>query len=141
MNKPAETLTISTLAKATGVNIETVRFYQRKGLMQKPDRPLGGIRHYGSPDLGRLRFIKSAQRLGFSLKEVRDLLKLEDGAHCAEARKQGEQKLADVRARLADLGRIEIALEGLVDRCRVESGRLRCPLIAALETARGNRTG
>lgn len=129
-------LTISALAQAAGVNVETVRFYQRKGLMPKPGRPPGGIRHYGGPDLGRLRFIRSAQRLGFSLHEVADLLKLEDGTHCAAARQQGEQKLTDVRARLADLRRIETALEGLVDRCRVARGRVRCPLIAALEADR-----
>ena len=103
MNELPETLTIGVLAEAAGVNVETIRFYQRKGLMQEPDRPLGGIRRYGETDRGRVRFIKSAQRLGFSLDEIGDLLKLEDGSHCTEAREQAEHKLADVRARLADL--------------------------------------
>lgn len=133
MKEPSPALTISTLAKSAEVNVETVRFYQRKGLMKKPERPLGGIRRYRETDLARLRFIRSAQRLGFSLQEVKDLLRLEDGAHCTEARRQAERKLADVRVRLDDLRRIETALEGLVDRCRVAGGRVRCPLIAALE--------
>jgi MerR family transcriptional regulator, mercuric resistance operon regulatory protein len=128
-------LTIGALAEAAGVNVETIRFYQRKGLMQEPDRPLGGIRRYGGSDLARVRFIKSAQRLGFSLDEVADLLKLEDGSHCTEAREQGERKLMDVRARLADLRRIEAVLQGLVDRCCAASGQVRCPMIDALQDA------
>lgn len=135
MREPPETRTIGDLAEDAGVNVETIRFYQRKGLMQEPDRPLGGIRRYGEPDLARVRFIKSAQRLGFSLNEVADLLTLEDGSHCTEAREQAERKLADVRARLADLRRIEFALQGLVERCCATSGQVQCPLIAALQAA------
>jgi MerR family mercuric resistance operon transcriptional regulator len=133
MNELPESLTIGVLADAAGVNVETIRFYQRKGLMQEPDRPLGGIRRYGDSDLARVRFIKSAQRLGFSLDEIAQLLKLEDGSHCTEAREQAEHKLVDVRARLADLQRIEGALQGLVERCCAASGRVQCPLIAALQ--------
>ncbi|MBK6806219.1 MAG: MerR family DNA-binding protein [Betaproteobacteria bacterium] len=117
MSLSSASLAIGALAEAAGVNVETIRFYQRKGLMQEPGRPLGGIRRYGLSDLARVRFIKSAQRLGFSLDEVADLLKLEDGSHCTEAREQAERKLIDVRARLADLNRIEAVLQGLVDRC------------------------
>lgn len=135
MNEPSETLTIGVLADAAGVNVETIRFYQRKDLMQEPDRPLGGIRRYGKADLARVRFIKSAQRLGFSLDEVGDLLKLEDGSHCTEARAQAERKLADVRERLADLRRIEAVLQDLVQRCCAASGEVRCPLIQALQEA------
>lgn len=133
MNESNESLTIGALSSAAGVNVETIRFYQRKGLMQAPDRPLGGIRRYGDTDLARVRFIKSAQRLGFSLGEVADLLNLEDGSHCTEARAQAERKLADIRARLADLQRIEGALQGLVERCCATRGRVKCPLIAALQ--------
>lgn len=95
--------------------------------------PQGGVRRYGEPELARVRFIKSAQRLGFSLDEVTELLKLEDGSHCGQAREQGEKKLADVRARLADLQRIEQALSELVERCRSARGRVCCPLIASLQ--------
>jgi MerR family mercuric resistance operon transcriptional regulator len=135
VNEIAGTLTIGALADAAGVNVETIRFYQRKGLMQAPTRPLGGIRRYGEADLARVRFIKSAQRLGFSLDEVADLLKLDDGAHCTEAREQAERKLADVRARLADLQRIETVLEELVQRCCAAREEVRCPMIQALQEA------
>ena len=81
-----EPMTIGALARAAGVNVETIRFYQRKGLMPEPDRPLGSIRRYSADELGRIRFIKSAQRLGFSLDEVAALLELEDGTQCQQAR-------------------------------------------------------
>ena len=129
-----ESLTIAGLAKAAEVNVETIRFYQRKGLLTEPVRPLGGIRRYDSSDVSRVRFIKSAQRLGFSLDEVSELLKLEDGSHCAEARAQAQRKLVDVRERLNDLQRIEAVLSELVQRCDAVRGRVRCPLIAALQT-------
>jgi MerR family mercuric resistance operon transcriptional regulator len=133
MKRTTGTFTIGILADQAGVHVETIRFYQRKGLMQEPDRLPGSVRRYGDADLGRVRFIKSAQRLGFNLAEVADLLKLEDGVHCAEARKKAERKLADVRARLADLKGIEAALQGLVQRCRGSRGEVQCPLIAALQ--------
>ncbi len=135
MNDSPETRTIGALAEAAGVNVETIRFYQRKGLMQEPVWPQGGIRCHGQADLARVRFTKSAQRLGFSLDEIAQLLELEDGSHCTEAREQAEHKLADVRTRLADLSKIEGALQGLVGRCCAASGQVQCPLIAALQAA------
>ena len=76
-------LTIGAFAKSAEVNIETIRFYQRKGLLVEPDRPYGGIRRYGEADVARVKFVKTAQRLGFSLDEVGQLLRLEDGTHCS----------------------------------------------------------
>ena len=132
-----EQLTIGSLAAAAaGVSVETIRFYQRKGLLAAPHRRHGGIRRYGASELGRVKFIKSAQRLGFSLDEVSDLLALEDGSDCRAARERGERKLADVRAKLADLQRIEHALAELVARCSAAKGRVSCPLIASLQEAR-----
>lgn len=126
-------LTVGSLAKSAGVNVETIRFYQRKGLLPEPAKPLGGIRRYDPSVLARLRFIKAAQRLGFSLDEVGDLLKLEDGSSCREAREQAERKLADVRVKLAELSRIEGILADLVERCCDARGKVRCPLIGALQ--------
>ena len=103
--------------------------------MQEPDRPLGGIRRYGNSDLVRVRFIKSAQRLGFNLEEVGELLKLEDGSHCTATREQAERKLTDVRAKIADLQRIETVLEDLVQRCCEAGGDVCCPMIQALQDA------
>lgn len=91
-------LSIGVFAQAAGVNVETIRFYQRKGLLPQPDRPHGSIRRYGQKDVARVRFVKSAQGLGFRLDEVAELLMLEDGKHCGDARQLGEQRLADVRA-------------------------------------------
>lgn len=127
--------TIGALAEAAGVNVETIRFYQRKGLMPEPEKPYGSIRRYGAAELARVRFIKSAQRLGFSLEEVGELLKLEDGPRCSEARQLAEQKLVDVRQKLSDLQRIESVLAGLVARCSAVRGRVNCPLIASLQEA------
>ena len=125
--------TIGALAETAGINVETIRFYQRKGLMPEPEKPYGSIRRYGAAELARVRFIKSAQRLGFSLEEVGELLKLEDGARCSEARLLAEQKLVDVRQKLSDLQRIESVLAGLVARCSAVRGRVNCPLIASLQ--------
>ncbi|MDE2155755.1 MAG: Hg(II)-responsive transcriptional regulator [Xanthomonadaceae bacterium] len=132
MKSRQDNLTIGTFAKAAGVNLETIRFYQRKGLLCEPDRPPGGIRRYGHGDVARVKFVKSAQRLGFSLEEVSHLLKLEDGTHCSEAAELAALRLADVRARLSDLRRMEAALSALVDQCCSCHGDISCPLIASL---------
>lgn len=99
------TLTIGTLAQAAGVGVETVRYYQRRRLLPEPPRPLGGIRRYGEADLARLRFIRHAQELGFSLAEVAELLALDEGRDCDEAR-----------------------------ACDRSGGHQRCPLIETLAT-------
>lgn len=129
----AEDFTIGTLAAAADVHVETVRFYQRKGLVAQPRRPPGGIRRYVDADLARVRFIKAAQRLGFSLEEVGELLALEDGTQCRAARDIAARKLADVQARLADLLRIESALGRLVIECATARGAVKCPLIGSLQ--------
>ena len=133
MEKVVENLSIGAFAEAASVNVETIRYYQRKGLLPEPDKPYGSIRRYGETDVARVRFVKSAQRLGFSLDEVAGLLTLDDGAHCDEARQLAEQKLADVRSKLADLHRIESVLATLVDDCCASHGTVSCPLIAALQ--------
>ncbi|MBI3153954.1 MAG: Hg(II)-responsive transcriptional regulator [Burkholderiales bacterium] len=132
MQREPDWLTIGAVAKAAGVNVETVRFYQRRALLPEPDRPYGSIRRYGAADVARIRFVKAAQRLGFSLDEVASLLRLDDGTHCDEARELAEAKLADVRARLKDLRRIESALAALVRDCGTRRGTVSCPLIASL---------
>ena len=132
MSSEQDNLSIGAFAKAAGVNVETIRFYQRKGLLREPDRPYGGIRRYGHGDVARMKFVKSAQRIGFSLDEVSQLLRLEDGTHCGEAAKLAALRLADVRARLNDLTRLETALSTLVRKCRSHHGSISCPLIASL---------
>lgn len=133
MEKGCETLTIGAFAKAAGVNVETIRFYQRKGLLLEPERPYGSIRRYGAADVTRVLFVKSAQRLGFSLDEIADLLKLEDGTHCDEASSLAEHKLRDIQDKLADLERMEAVLTQLVCACHSRKGNVSCPLIASLQ--------
>lgn len=128
-----QSLTIGAVARAASVNVETIRFYQRKGLLPEPDKPYGGIRRYGPADVARVRFVKSAQRLGFTLDEIADLLRLEDGTHCNEASSLAEHKLSDIRARLADLARMESVLSELVCACHASKGPVSCPLIASLQ--------
>jgi len=134
-------VTIGTFARASGVNVETIRFYQRKGLLPTPLRWHGGIRRYGSADVARVKFVKAAQRLGFSLDEIGELLKLEDGTHCSQAAEFAELHLADVRAKLADLNCIEAALSKLVSECHAQRGNVSCPLIAALQSSSIDATG
>lgn len=99
----------------------------------KPERPYGGIRRYGGTDVARVKFVKSAQRLGFSLDEVAGLLRLEDGTHCDEASHIAEYKLQEIRAKLADLARLESVLCQLVCACRARKGKVSCPPIASLQ--------
>ena len=126
--------TIGALARQAGVNVETIRYYQRRGLVPEPVRPVGGIRSYAPEHVQRLRFIKRAQQLGFSLEEVGELLSLEDGLHCHEVEEIAGQKLATVRDRITQLRSIESSLAALIGQCRNNEGKVRCPLIAALES-------
>ncbi len=128
-----ENLTIGAFASAAGVNVETIRFYQRKGLLLEPDKPYGSIRRYNEVDVTRVRFVKSAQRLGFSLNEIAELLRLEDGTHCNEASHLAEHKLQDVREKMVDLARMEAVLSELVCACHARKGNVSCPLIASLQ--------
>jgi MerR family mercuric resistance operon transcriptional regulator len=137
MINAADGITIGAFAKAAGVHVETIRFYQRKGLLAEPVKPPGGIRRYGETDVARVRFIKSAQGLGFSLEEIAQLLKLDDGAQCAEAAALALGRLADVRAKIADLVRMETVLSQLVSECRRTESAVSCPLIASLEANNG----
>ncbi len=128
----SSTLTIGRVADAAGVNVETIRFYQRLGLLVEPAKPPGGIRRYSVEFVARLRFIKRAQQLGFSLAEVQRLLVLEDPQSCGKARSLAAEKLALVEARIADLERMRGVLKELVARCDVRRGKVACPIIATL---------
>jgi MerR family transcriptional regulator, mercuric resistance operon regulatory protein len=125
-------LTIGYLAKSAQVNVETVRYYQRRGLMREPERPTGGVRRYSDDDARRIRFIRRAQQLGFTLEEVTNLLKLEDGRSCRETERLAQQKLDLVDARIADLTRLRKTLRELIGRCESGRGRMACPIIKSL---------
>ena len=126
-------LTIGWLARAARVNVETIRYYQRRGLPGTPRKPPGGVRHYPQEALARLRFIKRAQQLGFSLRDIRELLVLGDRA-CADT-PLAEHRLADIETRLLDLARMRRALTQLIRRCQAgdETG---CPIVRTLSDGR-----
>lgn len=126
------TLTIGRVAEAADTSVETIRFYQRQGLLDEPARPPGGVRRYGGEFVARLRFIKRAKQLGFALAEVRRLLELEDPQSCGKARALAAEKLALVEARIGDLERMRSVLKELVSRCDVRRGKVACPIIATL---------
>ncbi|MBL8524987.1 MAG: Hg(II)-responsive transcriptional regulator [Betaproteobacteria bacterium] len=128
-------LTIGQVAGEAGVHVETVRYYQRIGLIGEPLRPSGGVRRYGGAVVQRLRFVKRAQEIGFSLDEVRQLLALDDGQSCRETRQLAEHKLAVIEQRLADLARIRKTLKALVAECESGKRPRSCPIIATLSAA------
>lgn len=133
MENNLENLTIGAFAKAAGISVETIRFYQRKGLLPEPNKPYGSIRRYSKVDVQRVRFVKSAQRLGFSLNEISELLWLEDGTRCNEVSYLTEIKLKDVRKKLEDLTRMEAALSKLLRACHTRKENVSCPIIASLQ--------
>lgn len=128
----SEKMTIGRLASAAGVNVETVRFYQRSGLIEEPVKPTSGYRSYAEDDVRRIRFIKRAQVLGFTLDEVGSLLKLDGARSCARTRDLAARKLAIVESRLAALASMRSALADMVGRCDAGRDKEACPIIRAL---------
>ena len=128
-------MTIGQVAARADVHVETIRYYQRLGLVDEPPRPLGGIRHYDEKTVARLRFIKRAQHLGFTLDEVRNLLALEDGQSCRETRVLAEKKLGVIEQRLVDLRRMQKLLKTLIGECDSGKRPRSCPIIATLTAA------
>jgi MerR family transcriptional regulator, mercuric resistance operon regulatory protein len=128
-------LTISELARGAGVGVETIRFYQRKGLLFDP-RPTaragGGRRHYGDDEARRLRFIRAAQRAGFTLEEIGELLELDRSDDRPRARAMAQARIAALDERIAELQAARGSLEALAREC-ARSERGPCPIIAAFE--------
>jgi len=127
-------LTIGAVARRAGVGVETVRFYERRGLLRRPARPGTGFRTYPEETVARLRFIRQAQVLGFTLKEIGDLLALRvaPGTDCAAVRTRAAAKLADVEGRLAELERIRGALAKLVAACPGSGAVATCTILGSL---------
>ncbi|MFC6673504.1 Hg(II)-responsive transcriptional regulator [Marinobacterium aestuariivivens] len=125
-------LTIGKLAEAAGVNIETIRYYQRRGLLEEPPKPLGGHRRYASEQVRHVRFIKRAQALGFTLEEVGTLMRLDPNCACAETQELAERKLELIEHKMADLAAIRQALSGLVKQCESGGDGADCPIIDVL---------
>ena len=126
-----ETLTIGTLAASGGVGVETIRFYQRKGLLQTPTRH-GGFRHYSAEDVRRLRFIRQAQAAGFTLEEIKELLDLDAGQDRVRARELARIRIAALNEKIADLQRARDALKRLALDC-AEGSSGPCPILASFD--------
>lgn len=129
---------IGALAGETGVHVETIRYYQTLGLMPKPARAHGSVRRYGRDAAERLRFIKRAQGLGFSLDEVKLLLDLSIGEHCAETRTFAQQKKQLVEKKISELRSIEAALDQLIRACGTGRKGRGCPIIESLSRDAGD---
>ncbi|MBD8524282.1 MerR family transcriptional regulator [Pseudomarimonas arenosa] len=124
--------TIGHLAKQAGVGIDTVRFYERSGLLQPAGRAASGYRRYGEAELQRLGFIRRAKELGFSLDEIAELLSLSERRSVAGIKSAAAEKLADIEARISDLRRIRHGLKALVDACPGHGEVAACPILNAL---------
>jgi len=130
--RSAAELPIGAVAQAARVNVETIRYYQRRGLVEEPNKPLDGHRRYSVSAVKRVVFIKRAQQLGFTLEEVKALLRLEDGQSCRETRVLAEHKLALIDERIADLNRMRRLLKTLISECSAGKRPRSCPIIATL---------
>jgi MerR family mercuric resistance operon transcriptional regulator len=125
-------LMVGAVAKQAGVNVETIRYYQRRRLLAVPAKPPGGVRRYARDTVQRVRFIKRAQQLGFTLEEIAALLRLNDGRHCEETRAVAAQKLVQLERKIADLAAMRSSLARLIRACSRPDARLHCPIIDAL---------
>lgn len=131
-NQPRKSDTIGGLAKAAGVGVETVRYYQRRGLLAEPPRPHGEVRRYGEQDVKRLRFIRSAQAAGFTLGEIKELLDLDASDDRARARELARARVTALDEKIEELRNARDALAGLATDCA--SGRAGpCPILSAFD--------
>lgn len=138
------TISIGQLAKAVGVGVETVRFYERKGLLDAPARKDSGYRQYDDEAVERLRFIRRAQQVGFTLKEIQDLLGLRDDpdARRADIRDRAAGKIADIDAKVRDLLAMRESLVNLLESCEGDGPASGCPIITAFEDSdRSKKSG
>lgn len=123
-------LTVGGVAREAGVNVETIRYYQRRGLLAVPPAPLSGVRRYGDATVKRIRFIKRAQRLGFSLNEVAELLDLGEVGTCSAACNGAERKLREIERHIEELRLMHAELSRLVCGCQVDAP---CPIVNELK--------
>lgn len=130
-----KTMTIGQVARQADVGVETVRFYERQGLLEEPARKQSGYRQYTDDVVARLRFIKRAKELGFTLKEIKELLalRLEPGTTCAEVRERAEAKIGDIEAKIESLQRMKKALAKLARQCSGQGPGSQCPILDALD--------
>ncbi|MEX0721571.1 MAG: MerR family transcriptional regulator [Balneolaceae bacterium] len=134
------TYKIGKTAELSGVNKETVRYYEKRGLIPKPDRRRSGYRIFTKRHIRQIKFIKRAQELGFTLSEIKELLelRLSNGTTCSEIKNEAQQKHQDVLEKIEDLQRIKNTLIDLIDSCDGEGPKDACPILKALEGDKSN---
>lgn len=125
---------IGKLVAEAGVNIDTIRFYERKGVLPEPERRPSGYRNYGPETVQRLHFIRNAKRLGFSLTEITELLELSSGDDMGAVRAAASEKLASVREKIADLERMREALDQVITACPGHGATSECPIVRSLSS-------
>lgn len=128
----SDSLTIGILAKRGGVNVETIRYYQRRALLEEPSKPSGGFRRYPEESVKRVLFIKRAQTLGFTLEEIQSLLALDERKACLETREIAAHKLDLIAQKIADLSKMRKSLARLVRSCDASAAGAPCPIIHLL---------
>lgn len=135
-------LTIGQVARQADVGVETVRFYERRGLLEEPPRKPSGYRQYGAEVVDRIRFIKRAKELGFTLNEINELLqlRLDPQGNCDEVRRRAEQKIVDIESKLKQLRAMKRAVSKLVRACASDRQPDSCPILESLEKP-SNRKG
>lgn len=138
LSTTSPSLTIGRLARSAGVGVETIRYYQQRGLLPLP-ATVGAYRHYPVSLVERIRFIKRAQELGFSLDEIAELLRLEGGIDRRSIRQIASARLAQIELKLSDLRRMQKVLKHLVTECEHTRSELPCPIIATLAVSIGTR--
>ena len=128
-------LSIGQVAKQAGISVETIRYYEKQGLLAKPGRSASGYRQYAVQAVRRLRFIQRAKDLGFTLREVRELLALraEPGVSCADVRKQAMDKISGIERKVRRLTQMRDALQTLADECDTKTPLSECPILEALQ--------
>lgn len=131
-------MTIGKVSRLIGVGIETIRFYEREGLIPKPPRSASGYRHYASDTIDKLHFIKKAKGLGFTLVEIKELLFLQVNSKttCADVKRKATKKIKEVEDKITDLKRIKRALVKVTDQCRGSGPGSECPILENLESRR-----
>ena len=131
-------LTIGQLAKRADVGVETVRFYERKALLAEPDRRPSGYRQYDEEVVDRLRFIKRAKELGFTLNEIKELLSLriDPSTTCADVKNRAEEKIDDIQAKIRTLQKMKKALAKVTKACSGRGGTSECPILEALDNGK-----
>ena len=135
-----ENFTIGKLAKQSGVNVETVRFYERKGLIKQPSKK-SGFRKYPAEDVAKIKFIKRAQELGFTLNEVKELMKLRirSGSTCGQVKKKTDAKIIEIQSKISDLNKMMAVLTKLSRACRgKDRSTSECPVLDSFESGSQN---